>query len=387
MSVDIQDVKQVAEELGAKFEEFKSANDKRIDAIAEEKAKLAGTVDALNEKLTELDSYKQKLEDEIKALKRPGATGAGDKTKSEHKSAFMAFLRKGQENGLRELEQKALQIGEDADGGYAVPEELDRTVLEIERDYSPMRQVCRAITVSTSDYKQLVNLGGAATGWVGETDARPETSTPTLAQLSATMGEVYANPQATQTSLDDIFFDAESWITSEIAREFADAEGAAFLSGDGSNKPKGILAATMSTDTDATRAFGTLQQITSGTSGDFDIDNLISLIYNTKAGYRRNASFMMPMLTVAKVRTMKDNDGNYLWQPGLQVGQPSTLLGYGIVENEDMPAVAADAHAVLFGDFFRGYTIVDRIGTRVLRDRTPTSRTLVSTQPSALAEC
>ncbi|MGG6879646.1 UNVERIFIED_CONTAM: phage major capsid protein, partial [Pseudomonas aeruginosa] len=137
---------------------------------------------------------------------------------------------------------KALQIGVDADGGYAVPEELDRNIIELLRDESPMRQVCNQIFVGTPDYKRLANLGGAGSGWVGETAPRPETSTPTLAQISAVMGELYANPQATQTSLDDMFFDVEGWLNSEVGREFSEKEGAAFLLGDGVNKPKGLLA-------------------------------------------------------------------------------------------------------------------------------------------------
>lgn len=367
MAVELKDIEQVADELGGRFEEFKSKNDKRMEALESEKAKLAGTVEGLNEKLTDLDEYKKQLEEELAGLKRPGAAG-GNKHQGEHKTAFGQFLRKGQEDGLRELEQKALQVGVDADGGYAVPEELDRTILEVERDESPMRQVCNQISISTSDFKKLVNLGGAGSGWVGETDARPATNTPTLAQIVAFMGEIYANPQATQTSLDDMFFDAEGWLTSEVAREFAEKEGNAFMLGDGTNKPKGILAYTLATTDDATRAFGQLQKIHSGTAGDFESDDIIKLIYSLKAGYRRNGRFMMPQMTVFKARTLKDGNGNYMWQPGLQLGQPSTLAGHGLVENEDVPAVAADANAMLFGDFNRGYTIVDRMGVRVLRD-------------------
>lgn len=369
MTIELKDVKQVAEELGARFEEFKQKNDKRVDAIEAEKGKLSETVDRLNEKLTELDSYKAQLEQELLELKRPGRPGAGaDKLKAEHKEAFEKFMRKGQEAGLRDLELKALQTGEDDDGGYAVPEELDRTILELERNVSPLRALCNQITVSTSDYKKLVNLGGAGSGWVGETAARPETNSPKLAQIVAHMGEIYANPMATQTSLDDIFFNAEAWLTGEVATEFAEKEGAAFLSGDGTNKPKGILAYAMTTQADAARAFGTLQAVESGAAGVFTGDNLIDLVYALKAGYRANARFMMSQLTVAQARKLKDSEGNYLWAPGLQLGQPSTLMGYGIAENEDMPGAAADANAILFGDFNRGYTIVDRIGTRVLRD-------------------
>lgn len=369
MATDLQDVKQVAEEIGGRFEEFKKSNDARLLAVESEKTKLSETVEGLNAKLTDLDEYKSRLEKELAGLKRPGGLGQQqDPAKAEHKGAFGKFLRKGHEDGLRELEQKALSIGVDADGGFAVPEELDRNIIELARDESPMRQACSQITISTSDYKRLVNLGGASSGWVGETAARPETGTPTLAQIVATMGEIYANPQATQQSLDDVFFDVEAWLTSEVVREFNEKEAQAFLSGDGTNKPKGILANTLAATDDAARAFGTIQNVASGTAGDFDSDKLLSLIYKLKRAYRTNGTFMLAGTTLFKVRTMKNNDDDYIWQPGLQAGQPSSLLGYSVTENEDMPEVAADANAVMFGDFKRAYTIVDRVGVRVLRD-------------------
>ncbi|EPA6884136.1 phage major capsid protein [Pseudomonas aeruginosa] len=366
MPADIQDVKQVAEELGAKFDEFKQKNDKRVEALEAEKGKLVEQVETLNEKLGQLDDMKSALEKELAGMKRPDGTGT--KAASEHKAAFMQFVRKGIDTGLGELQAKALQIGVDADGGYAVPEELDRNIIELLRDESPMRQVCNQITVGTPDYKRLVNLGGAGSGWVGETAPRPETSTPTLAQINAVMGELYANPQATQTSLDDMFFDAEGWLNSEVGREFSEKEGSAFLLGDGVNKPKGLLAYPFAVAGDKTRPYGTLQRLVSGNAGALNGDNLIDLVQAVKAGYRRAGVWMMNNLTVAYVRKLKDSEGNYLWRPGLEVGQPSSLLGYGITENEDMPDIAADANALAFGDFKRAYTIVDRIGTRVLRD-------------------
>ena len=366
MAVEKKDIDDVAEALGKKFDEFKKTNDKRIEGLEEEKGKLSGQVDTLNEKLGELDELKTALEKELAGLKRPDGTGT--KAASEHKTAFMQFVRKGVDTGLGALQAKALQVGTDADGGYAVPEELDRSIIELLKDTSPMRQVCNQITVGSPDYKRLVSLGGAGSGWVGETDARPATGTPTLGQISAFMGEIYANPQATQTSLDDIFFDAEGWLNSEVSREFSEKEGSAFTSGNGVGKPKGYLAYDLVTDGDKTRAFGKLQKVISGAAGKITGDNLIDLIHSLKAGYRANGRFMMTNLTLAYVRKLKDSEGNYLWRPGLELGQPSTLLSYGITENEDMPDVAADANAISFGDFKRGYTIVDRIGTRVLRD-------------------
>ncbi|MEW5968636.1 MAG: phage major capsid protein [Pseudomonadota bacterium] len=366
MAIDEKDIGEVIADLKGAFEDFKNANDKELEGIKAEKLKQTETTEKLNQKLGDLDKLKADLEKELKEAKRPGATS--DKEVDQHKSAFYQFMRKGIDDGLSDLEQKAVQTTTNPDGGYAVPEELDRTLLELLKDESPMRAVCSQMTIGTPDYKKLVNLGGAGSGWVGETDTRPATGTPTLAQIQAYMGEIYANPQATQTSLDDVFFDVENWISTEVAQEFAEKEGQAFLLGDGDKKPKGILAYAMAVTTDKTRPFGTLQQVKSGVAGNFTGDNLIDLIYSLKKGYRNGALFMMTNLTQSKVRKFKDSENNYIWQPGLQLGQPSTLLGYGIEENEDMPEAEADANAVLFGNFKRGYLITDRMGTRVLRD-------------------
>lgn len=354
--------KEVAEGIQAKFDEFKAANDKHIEAITAEKSALEGKVDKLNEQINEFEDFKKQLELEQKQKNRPGVS---DSAAREYKEGFLKFMRKGDASAI---ETKAVNTTTDSDGGFAVPEELDRQILEIERDMSPMRSVCNTISVSTPDYKKLVNLGGAASGWVGEDSARPETGSPSLAQISAFMGEIYANPSATQQSLDDVFFNAEAWLTAEVAQEFSEKEGQAFLSGDGTNKPKGLLAYTLAATADDSRAFGTIQNKVAASATALDADELLDLVYALKAGYRRNASWMMNKLTIAEARKLKDTTGAYLWQPSLQAGQPSTLMGYAVNENDDMATLAANANGVLFGDFRRAYTIVDRIGTRVLRD-------------------
>ena len=368
MSVDIKDVEQVAQELQSKFDDFKSKNDKRIDALESEKGKLAGQVETLNGKLTELESLKSDLETELAAVKRPGGPQQQSKAATEHKTAFMQFMRKGDDDGLRDLERKALQVGTDEDGGYAVPEELDRNILTLLKDEVVMRQEATVMTIGGSDYKKLVNVGGTASGWVGETDARPATDASKLKLIEPFMGEIYGNPQATQKMLDDVFFNAESWINSELAIEFAEQEEIAFTSGNGTKKPKGFLAYTSSLDDDKTRAFGTLQHVLSGSAAAVTADSIIQLVYTLRKTHRNGAKFMLNNNSLFKIRILKDSEGNYLWRPGLEMNQPSTLLGYGIAENEQMPDIAADAKAIAFGNFKRGYTIVDRIGTRILRD-------------------
>ncbi|MEK8399340.1 phage major capsid protein [Escherichia coli] len=367
MSVDVKDVEQVAQELQAKFDAFKEKNDKRLEAVEQEKGKLAGEVETLNGKLSELDELKSALEEELKQVKRP-AGGPQSKAASEHKTAFIGFVRKGKDDGLRELERKALQVGVDEDGGYAVPEELDRTILNLLKDEVVMRQEATTITVGGANYKKLVNLGGTASGWVGETDARPETDASKLGQIEPFMGEIYGNPQATQTMLDDAFFNVEDWINSELAIEFAEQEEIAFTSGNGTKKPKGFLAYASTIDPDKTRAFGTLQHILSGAAAGVTADAIIKLVYTLRKVHRNGAKFMMNNNSLFAIRILKDSEGNYLWRPGLELGQPSSLAGYGVAENEQMPDIAADAKAIAFGNFKRGYTIVDRIGTRILRD-------------------
>lgn len=366
MSIDRQDVVQVADELKNRFEEFKSANDKRLDAITHEKTALAGQVENLNNQLTELSNLKSVLEQEIAEIKRPAR---GKTVDSEHKAAFSNFIRKGAEQGLTELQQKAMQVGVDADGGYAVPMELNTDILSALRDEVVMRQECTVLTVGTPDWKRLVNEGGIASGWVGETDERPETGTPKLGVISPVWGEIYGNPHATQTMLDDALFNVESFIVNELSQEFAEKEEIAFTLGDGDKKPRGFLAYGCSTKSDKERDLRQLQNIVASAS-DLAADNLVELIYSLRKPYRSGAKFMMNNQSLLAARKLKDSQGNYLWQPGLQVGQPSSLAGFAVAENEQMPDIGDESgkSPIAFGNFKRGFYIFDRIGIRMLRD-------------------
>lgn len=367
MAVDHKDVSEVAQELKGKFEEFTQKNDKRIDAIEAEKSKLSGQVDTLNEKLTELDELKTNLEAELAAVKRPNG-GTVNKDVAEHKTAFEQFVRKGKEEGLADLERKAMQVGSDPDGGFAVPEELDRNIISMLRDEVVMRQECNVVTVGSPSFKRLVNQGGSNSGWVGEVDKRPETKTPKLASIEPVWGEIYGNPAATQTMLDDAFFDVEQFITGDLTIEFAEQEEAAFTNGDGIKKPKGLLAYGSDEQADKDRDWGKLQHLLLKKPTEVTADEIMKLIYTMRKVYRSGAKFMMNNNTLFQVRTLKDAQGNYLWQPGLQLGQPSSLLGYGIAENEQFSDVVAESTPIAFGNFKRCYTILDRMGVRMLRD-------------------
>jgi HK97 family phage major capsid protein len=369
-----EELKKVLEEIGTGFEEYKKTNDARLEEIK----KGLGDAGELEGKLARIEAGLQKLEEEKSAieakLNRPGLVGGEDinPDKVAYRKAFTGFVRKGNEAGLEELQHKAVQVGVGVDGGYAVPEELSRTIYELEGPSAPMREVCTVLQIGTEDFRQLVDLGGTASGWVGETAARPDTATPQLGEVSPIFGEIYSQPKATQKSLDDIFFDVESWLASSVAKEFATQENAAFTSGNGTNKPKGLLAYPVALTADGTRPFGTMQYFRTGVAAAFPAAApetlLIDVIHSIKPGYRANSKWMLNGLTLAVMRKWKDGDGNYLWQPGLKEGIPNTILGYGYVENENMPAVAAGALCVTFGNYKEAYHIFDRVGIRMLRD-------------------
>lgn len=295
---------------------------------------------------------------------RPALSGAT----SAARSAFVdGYLRHGVAT-----ETKALVISDDASGGYAVPEDIDAAIERTLAAISPIRAIANVVKVGTSGYRKLVTTGGTPSGWVAETAARPETDTPDFIEVAPPFGELYANPAASQQMLDDAAFDVESWLAHEIATEFARAEGAAFVNGSGINQPKGFLRGPVATTTDATRAFGTLQIIASGGAGGFAASNpqdrLIDLVQALRPPYRQGAAFVMNSSTAARIRKFKTSDGAFLWSPGLVAGQPETLLGYPLIEAEDMPDIAADSLSVAFGNFKAGYLIAERTETAILRD-------------------
>ena len=367
----MEEIKKLIEAQGQAWAEYRKANDERLAAIEAKGAAdplLVEKTAKLNERL---DAIQAQLDELSKKAARPHDGFAGEskgERDTEYKTAFTAYMKKGDVSGFDELRTKDVQIGVDADGGYAVPEELDRTILKLMKDQSPMRRVCNTMTIGGVEYRQLVNTGGTTSGWVGETDPRPKTDTPTFTEIRPVMGEIYANPAATQTALDDVFFNAETWLAEEVAEEFVKQEGLAFLSGDGSMKPKGILAHPQAAQKDGARPFGTLELVSAATAGTLTADDLIKLIYTLKGAHRANATWMLNRASLAVVRMLKDGGDRYLWLPTLKEGQPSTILGYPIEENEDMADVGASGIPIMFGDFKRTYTIVDRMGIRTLRD-------------------
>lgn len=313
---------------------------------------------------SDVDEVKARLDRVSRAASRPALDGVRRDT--EVKGFVDLYLRQG-----RTAEVKSLNAASNVDGGYAVPREIDAMIASALKEISPIRALAQVVQTGSAGYRKLVATGGTASGWVSETTARPETDTPNFAEVAPPTGELYANPAASQAMLDDAAFDLESWLASEIAMEFARAEGAAFVNGSGSDQPLGFLSSPVSTLADTTRAFGTLQYVGSGNAAGFGTDpdsRLIDLVHTMKAGHRQGASWVMNSATLAEVRKLKTADGAFLWQPGLVEGQPDRLLGYPVVEAEDMPDIAAGAFPIAFGNFKAGYLIAERSATTILRD-------------------
>ena len=357
--------------MGA-FEAFKEANDRRLEEIESKMTADVVTRDKVDRINRAVDEQKRVLDQmALKRARPPLGRAAGTLPEAaEHKAAFEAYVRRGDEAGLRELEAKALSVGSGADGGYLVPPETDSEIGRRLSVVSPIRALATVRQVSAAVLKKPFLTSGLATGWVAETAARPQTNSPQLAELSFPTMELYAMPAATQALLDDAAVDIDAWISSEVDIVFAEQEGAAFVSGDGTSKPKGFLAYTAVAD--PSWSWGNIGYIATGVAGAFAAtspsDVLVDTVYALKAGHRQNGTFVMNRRTQASIRKFKDADGNYLWRPPSAPGQPASLMGFPVAEAEDMPDIAANSFAIAFGDFRAGYLVVDRTGVRILRD-------------------
>lgn len=350
--------------LQAAFSEFKSTNDEKL------KSKVDDVV--LNEKLDRLDtaigSMQAAVDTNAKEVAALRLNGAGDnvigdlKSDPEYVGSFKAHMRKGDI-------QAALNKGAAEEGGYLAPIEWDRSITGKLKEVSPIREHASVITISGAGFTKVFTDRAIASGWVGETAERPVTGTPGFSTLAFTPGEIYANPSATQQMLDDAAIDLEAWLASEVQSEFSRQENIAFLTGNGVNKPHGLLTYVEGAANANKHPFGAIKTLNSGAAAALtDSDKLIDLIYSLPAEYRANAKFFMNRLSQGSMRKLKDGDGNYLWQPSFQAGQAATLAGHAVVEVADMADIGANAVPVLFGDMASTYLVVDRVGVRVLRD-------------------
>jgi HK97 family phage major capsid protein len=357
-------------EMMRAFDSFKEVNDARLAGVERHNADVL-----LEEKLARIDraidGHTRRLDEIALKSARPLLEYDGQRRASpEHKVAFDRYIRLGDSTNLRALELKALSSGSNPDGGYVVPPEIEAQISQRLIAVSPIRSIASVRIISSNVYKKPFMTAGPAVGWVGEMDARAQTASPTLDEISFPAMELYAMPAATAGLLEDSVVNIDEWLAQEVEQVFAVQEGAAFVFGDGNNKPKGFLS--YNTVANGSWTWGNIGYVATGASGAFPASNptdvLVDLIYSVKAGYRQNSTFVLNRKTQSSIRKFKDTTGNYLWQPPVAAGGRATLMTFPVIEAEDMPDVSSGSLAIAFGDFYRGYLVVDRSGVTVLRD-------------------
>ena len=322
----------------------------------------------------ELQTKFQQTEERLTMLDRKTMTAArpqlagGVDQGAPHQKAFNAYVRSGDDDGLRglELDGKALSTAINSDGGYLVDPATSESVKSVLNATASIRSIASVVNVEATSYDVLVDRGDVGSGWATETASLTETDTPLIDRITIPLHELSALPKASQRLLDDSAFDIEGWLAGRIADKFSRAEASSFINGDGVDKPKGFLAHT-SVDNDVW-VWGNLGYVPTGIDGALTADSIISLVYALGATYRANATFVMNSKTAGIVRRLKDNDGRFLWSDGLAAGQPAVLMGYPVLVAEDMPDVGIGANAIAFGDFAAGYTVAERPDLRILRD-------------------
>lgn len=345
---------------------------------AEAKAAMAGFLKEFSSFQEEVKSTLKHQEERLTMLNaktmaygRP-ALSARAEVEAPHQKAFNAYLRTGDDDGLRglTLEGKAMSTAVAADGGYLVDPQTAERIQSMLLSTSSLRSVANVVQVEATSFDVIVDRSEVGSGWATEAAATTETATPVIERISIKLHELAAMPKASQRLLDDSAFDVEGWLAEKIATRFIRAEAAAFINGDGVDKPKGILLPTKVAN--ASWTWGNIGYVPTGAAADFATTNpadcIINLVYALGADYRANASFVMNSKTVGAVRKMKDADGRFLWSDGLAAGEPSRLMGYPVLVSEDMPDIAANAYAIAFGDFRAAYTIAERPDLRILRD-------------------
>lgn len=354
------------------------------DAVSQDSfAKLEALVTELDEKRTKLENeYLAELEEtkklaeeaSLKAGRRGGDGDSGpNEVDVEHKSAFIDYMRHRHDPSMvaavTEAEKKAIGSATGTGGGVAIPSVMDGEIDRKTSDESVMRGLVHTITLGTSDYRKVVNKGGAGYAWAGAGDTRNATTPFDVYEAEPAMGTIYAYPEFQEEQLDDVFFDLEGELITEISDGFANGIDDAIIDGTGTKMPQGMLATAPVADADGVRADQVFQYLASGTADTIGTaDTLMELVYLLKRRYRRRASWIMNDMTTVKVRTMKDGNGQFLWAQGLQVGQPDRLLGYPVHAVDAMPDIAANSTPIGFGEWNRAYTFVERHGTRITKD-------------------
>lgn len=367
-------IQKAIDKMGESWNEYKAANDERLKQLESK-----GVVDPLiTEKLSKLDAVlsdqekiKTDLEEVTKKANRPAGKTTDSPENAEHKEAFGEYMRGNEKSDLRDIEQKALVGNVDPEGGFLMTHEMANDIDRILTQDVAMRRLAQIQQVGGTSYKKLVNIGGGSYRWAGETEESEESSTPKLRELEFNVHKLEAEPMVTADALEDSYMNMESWLTDEVTIDLTMGESVGFITGDGIKKPRGLLS--YENVANDSYEWGKIGYTASGNASAFPASNpsdkLIDVVHSLKRGYRNGANWLMNDLTLAAIRKFKDGQGNYIWVPGLQEGIASSLLGYGVEIDDNMPDVEAGAFPISFGNFRRGYLIVDRRGMAVLTDR------------------
>ena len=369
----VDEVKEVLNEYGKAFEEFKKAQDEKLetlekgmsvdpllnDKIESIEAKM-NSLEDINQEITQTKAANEKISEKLDnletVLKRP-SSGFDTKQVDDHTQAFEAYCRKGLD-GLSDVEKKALTVSNDTTGGYLAPPEYIRELLKTVTEISPIRSIARVRSTGQRSVQVPKRTSTFSAQWVAESGTRSETTGYNVGLEEIPAHEYYAMVDISEQDLEDSVFDLEAEMQSEFATQFAKAEGTAFVSGDSVGKPEGIL------------TNSSVSSVNSGSGTALTADGLLTLVHSIKSEYSRNGTFIFNRSTLAAIRQLKDTAGQYVFQPGMMLtgGVTNTILGYPYVEATDMPDVAGSAKPVVFGDFARAYMIIDRVSMAVLRD-------------------
>ena len=354
------------------FDELKSAFD-GYHAEATKAAKEQGEKLVALQK--QLEDERKEREDLEARLNRSGLVYAeakgDDMALAKERSALGKFIKSGDSSEL--IEMKALSVGNDPNGGYLVLPTMSNSMATKIFDQSAVKRLARVVQVANGDaWEEIVDKDEPDAEWVGETQARNETSTPGVEMNKIPLHELTASPRVTQKILDTSYLDIGAWLEGKVEDKFGRTEGVAFVSGNGILQPKGFLTGTPVTTGDATRAWGTLQYFASGGASGFSAtnpaDKLKDMVWGLRAPYRRNAVWLMNSNTASQIDKFKDGMGNYIWRDGMTAGAPPSLLGYPVEFDENMPDVGAGEFPIAFGNFNLGYVVVELNAIRVLRD-------------------
>ena len=372
--MELKDLKTLIENQGTAWNEFKAANDDRLKAIEEKGYAPADVVEKVATINTDLNKLSGEIADIMKKVNRPGQADRKDgltPDQIEQKAALAAYMREGKDAGLHDLERKALSSGSDPDGGFLITAEMDSDVDRIASTISAMRQVANVRTIGAASYKKLCKTRGVSGGWLAEAATSSESTEPQWSEIEIKAQKMYAEPWVPNEMLEDAFYDLESDLTDEAGITFGETEGAAFITGNGVGRPRGIAAYT--TVANASYTWGSVGYIASGKSAAFasvaPADALVNLQHALKPQYRPGAVWMMNDATLGTARQMKDGSGAYyLWNPDPAAGFGGRFLGSPVAIDDNLADIASNSLSIAYGNFRRGYTIVDRRGIALIRD-------------------